>query len=407
MGLNHIHIAQELSGKKLFLTHLPTTGIVFTASADNRVTDSAAAATALATAHKTNNHTIGKDPQGHDLPTLLEQFKKRGKWVGLVTTTELTDATPAGFAAHADNRKDHPLIAHWILKNNVDLLLGGGRKYFLPLLNSFKKDNYEIITSNDELSHILPLKNKKLLGLFQEETLSYEIDRNTTAEMNEEPSLSHMTQAALQFLAPSPKGFFVMIEGGKIDHSSHELDVATMTQEVLEFDRAIQAAYNFTQKRKDTLLIVTADHETSGLVFVEATDIEYLRNLHISAQHMIRHLEKDSSGLFTQESIQKVLKEEAHFSEVTEEEIKAIQKTSDLKLHDAARVLGSFIAKRAHFVSVSLDMIAAGNTHGHSSTPVPIFAFGSGASVFTGVMDNTDIPLKIAKLTYDSHPKAP
>ncbi len=400
MGYNQIHITQELLEKKLFLTTLPVSGMVFTHSANNRVTDSAAAATALATAHKTNNQNLGKNPEGQDLPTLLEKFKKAKKRTGLVTTTSLTDATPAAFAAHAANRKEHTLIAQWILKNQVDLLLGGGRKYFLPLLAQFKKQNYELITSTEELAHILPLKNKKLLGLFHEEHLNYEIDREELSDMKDEPSLSQMTQSALQFLKNAPKGFFLMVEGGKIDHSAHEIDVATMAQEVLEFDHAIETAYAFAKKRKDTLIVVTADHETAALGFVEATDIPYLQKLQVSAQTMVQKFQKDPQGKFTEESIRTSLKDHAYFSDVTEEEIQALQKMSDESTHDATVVLGSLIAKHAHIVSASLKMIRTGNTHGHSSAPVPVFSFGPGASLFTGTMDNTAIPLKIAKLTH-------
>ena len=281
-------------------------------------------------------------------------------------------------------------------------MLGGGRKYFLPLLPQFKKQKYEILTSTDELSHILPLKNKKLLGLFQEDYLNYEIDREELPGMKEEPSLSQMTKSALHYLKDSPKGFFLMIEGGKIDHSAHELDLATLAREVLEFDQAIQAVYAFAKKRKDTLIVVTADHETSALGLVEATDISYLKSLHVSAHYMIQQFQKDTSGVFTEESIRSTLKDHAYFSDVPPEEIQMLQKMSDDSIHDAAVVLGSFIAKRAHVVSVSLKMIRTGNTHGHSSMPVPVFSFGPGASLFTGTMDNTAIPLKIASLTHVS-----
>ena len=402
MGYNQIHIAQELLGKKLFLTSLPHTGLVFTPSANNRVTDSAAAATALATGHKTNNQALGKSPEGKDLPTLLEKFKHAGKRTGLVTTTSLTDATPAAFAAHVAHRKEHALIAQWMLKNQPDLLLGGGRKHFLPLLTQFKKQKYEVITSADELSHILPLKNKKLLGLFHQEHLNYEIDREEIPEMKEEPSLSQMTKSALHYLKDAPQGFFLMVEGGKIDHAAHELDLAAMAYEGLKFDQAIQTAYTFAKKRKDTLIVITADHETSALGLVEATDIPYLQKFRVSAHAMVQKFQKDASGIFTEESIQKVLKEEAYFSDVTAEEIQMLQKESSHSIHDATVVLGSLISKRAEVVSLSLKMIHTGNTHGHSSSPIPVFGFGPGASLFTGTMDNTAIPRKIAKLTHVS-----
>ena len=281
-------------------------------------------------------------------------------------------------------------------------MLGGGRKYFLPLLPQFKKEHYELITSTQELSHILPLKNKKLLGLFHEEELNYEIDREEIPEMTEEPSLSQMTEISLQFLKNAPKGFFLMVEGGKIDHAGHEIDLATLAHEVLEFDHAIEKAVAFAKKRKDTLIIVTADHETAALGLVEATDIPYLKELQVSAQYMVRKFEKNSEGKFTEESIRTTLKDHAHWPEVTEEEMQILQKVSGRSIHDAAVVLGSLISKRAQVVSVSLKMIQAGNTHGHSSAPVPVFSFGPGASLFTGAMDNTAIPLKIAKLTHVS-----
>ncbi|OGP02596.1 MAG: hypothetical protein A2Z91_01130 [Deltaproteobacteria bacterium GWA2_38_16] len=391
MGYNHLHLTQELSQKKLFMFTLPHQGIVFTASADNPVTDSAAAATALATGYKTTNHTLGKDAQGKDQKTILEILKGRGLKTGLVTTTDITDATPAGFAAHVHNRKEKLKIAEWYLKNHVDLLLGGGKKHFLDLTPQFKKDQYLLVYTPAELSALHRLQGKKLLGLFHPSDLNYEMDREEIPEMKNEPPLSTMAQKALELLAPSPKGFFLMIEGGRIDHAAHALDMATLSKEILEFDKAIQAVYQFSKKRKDTLLIITADHETAGLSMPETTDYAYLNSQTISFNQMVRGFKK--------ESITQVL---SHYAKLTptQEEINMIEQSKDLEVHERARVLGSLVSKKAGLTTLSLDMFKVGNTHGHTSSPVPIFSFGPQAEVFQGGQDNTDIPKKILRIIH-------
>ncbi|WP_280516859.1 alkaline phosphatase [Lederbergia sp. NSJ-179] len=184
-------------------------GMHRTYSANSAVTDSAAGGTAMATGQKTNNGMIAMSPTGDRLPTILQTAKANGKKAGLVTTTTITYATPAAFASHVKDRKMEAEIAPQLLENQVDVLLGGGKKYFpKALLKQAKADGYHLVTNQAAL--LKSNSANKLLGLFAEGAMKPELDRHTTKE----PSLAEMSEAAIQLLKKEKNGFFLMIEGG-------------------------------------------------------------------------------------------------------------------------------------------------------------------------------------------------
>ena len=250
----------------LNIDRLPVTGLVKTHSANQLITDSAAGATALSTGVKTNNGVIGLSPQGDTLQTVLERLKREGKATGLVVTSTITHATPAGFAAHVSSRKNEPKIAEQLLRNRVNVLLGGGRMFFLPesakgskrpdnrdLLAEAVRGGYQVVETRDQLA---AARGPFLLGLFAAGGL-------TTKPP--EPSLAEMTAKALDILSQNPRGFFLMVEGSQIDWACHANDANYEVRQMLLFDQAVGKALDFARRDGHTLVVITADHETGGM----------------------------------------------------------------------------------------------------------------------------------------------
>lgn len=279
----------DYASVELFMDGMEQTGYVSTFSANSFVTDSAPAATAMATGHKTNNGVIGQDAtavpkkmDGKNLTTILELAEKAGLSTGLITTTRITHATPAGFYAHVDNRDNESEIADQLSKSNVEVILGGGLQYFVGkndsvptgkeskrnddrnLLADFASQGYAFVYNGTAFQKVDAKKTEKLLGLFESSHLQYELERQSAKEMD--PSLAEMTEKAIGILSKNPKGFFLMVEGGRIDHAGHERNLSKIVPDTLAFDEAVKTALDFATQKNDTLVIVTADHECGGLV---------------------------------------------------------------------------------------------------------------------------------------------
>jgi alkaline phosphatase len=252
---------------KLNIEKMPVLGLIKTHSADGLVTDSAAAATALATGFKTNNGMIGVNPDGKTLVTILEAAGQIGKATGLVATCSYTGATPAAFAAHEMSRYEEAAIGAQMLSNNVDVILAGGRSFLLPQseLGSSRKDDRDLLAEAKAAGYLFVrtrsglevVDGTPLLGLFQ-------MGRLTTTEPSE-PSLAELTGKAIRLLNRDKDGFFLMVEGSHIDPYCHGNDTDNAIRQTLLFDQAVKAAIDFAAKDKRTLVLVTADHDTGGL----------------------------------------------------------------------------------------------------------------------------------------------
>jgi alkaline phosphatase len=257
----------------LSMDNMSARGRAKTGAADNPVTDSAAAATAMASGIKTNNGVIGMDADLNIVTTILEEAKNRGKMVGLVTTTQLSHATPAAFAAHIANRNLMTDIAEQMMDAEVDVLMGGGEDEFLPatetgcfpevgertdgrnLIDEAISAGYTFICDPTALSTIDPIATVRLLGLFADEGMARPFS----------PTLAGMTQKAIDILSKNSKGFFLMVEGGQIDWASHSNDAQDVISDTIELDKAVKLALAYAAVNKNTLVIVTADHETGGM----------------------------------------------------------------------------------------------------------------------------------------------
>jgi alkaline phosphatase len=265
MGPEHQKAASMYStgseNKLFFEASFPYKTSVTTRSANNPTTDSAAAGTAIATGYKVNNGVVSMaiPGDGRNLETLLEYYKASGKSVGFVTTSYMTDATPATFAAHETSRSNYAQIANdYLTGSKPNVLLGGGGSGIST--TTFSSSGYTVVTSLSGLNSINTENTNFLLGNFGSSSMPYEYDG-----LGSLPHLTNMTTKALNILDNDPDGLFLMVEGGLIDHAGHENNIRKNVQETIEFDRAIQAAYNWAAGRTDTLIIVTADHETGGL----------------------------------------------------------------------------------------------------------------------------------------------
>jgi len=396
MGLAVIDFSRiVLVGKdgKLSFEKFPVVALVRTHSYNSLVTDSAAAATALSCGIKTNNGYLGLSPEGKKVTHIVELAKKNGKSTGLVTTVSISHATPAGFSAHSSSRDELPIAEQYVeLKGMVDIFLGGGIEYFIPasqegskrkdernLLEEFRSLGYTVVTSKEELLTLPVVKIDKLLGVFRHMDTTYFIDRKFVGRENL-PTLAEMSKVALQILLKNKNGFFLMIEGGKIDWACHSNDIATAVAEISEFNDAVETVVEILKNVPDSLIIVTADHETGGLSLSSGEYRffpEKVGQQKISAAQIAKLL-KDK----TKEEIKTKFFEFTGINNLTDEEIEKIAKGNAL---DIGRIISSRIE-------------VGWSTKTHSGCSVPLYAIGKDAEVFSGVYDNTEVAKKIVQI---------
>ena len=400
MGPSHVLATElylgELQGvigrpQKLVFTQFPESAFVTTFSASNGVTDSAASGTALSTGYKTSNGRIGTDADGNDIYSVAYDAKNAGMAVGIATTVCINHATPSAFYAHNNSRNNYNEIAQWMLEADYDFYAGGDAKCTTEQRNDLygraEKQGYTIARGYDDYKS--KAKKAEKMMLYQKnvaEEVPYAIDRT-----KDDLTLAQITKAGIDFLSKKSKkeGFFMMVEGGKIDYASHRDDAATMIHEVLDFNAAIEEAYEFYKKHKnETLIIVTADHETGGIVLGYTgqykLDLKVLESQKVSVDNLVAMLEslKKTTWGKVSEMVKENIGVEPRGNYSNDE---AVEMTHDL----ANRIAYDAIYDLNHKALISW---ASGN---HSGTFVPLFAIGEGADRFNGVIDNTDIPLTI------------
>jgi alkaline phosphatase len=414
-GINHLEITRmynrHIHGEGFNITdrifNEGSLGFITTHSADSLASDSTAAATALANGCKAKNEVVGMCADGFKSASVLEVARGQGMKVGIITNTKVYDATPAAFTTHVVSRKYYDEICDAYLSLEPDVLMGGGRDYFLPknMKGSRRKDDKDVVqlfkdkgyTYVTDKKGLMEVKGSKVLGLFNRKSMSFEMDRNK----DQEPSVYDMTQAALKILQrKSENGFVLLVETEHVDSAAHRSDVASVIHELREFDRAVGLAYDFYLKHpRETLILVTSDHESGGLAFTRAASrVERSKGRARRFNPSVKSLEKIHSIPISVNRALKILGKRPTSEDVDrlmEEQYKGFHLAPDLKeeLITERKSLGPTFY--AYTRAAALGAMVADNTQaywlgrGHTNQPVFVGALGAGAHRFRGYQDNT------------------
>lgn len=430
LGVNQIagtemylaEIDGEIGYKQLCFSSFPISGLSYTYSSSSGITDSAAAGTALSTGKKTNNGILGILPDKQTpLKSIAYMAKEKGKRVGICTTVSIDHATPAAFYANSLSRDSYYNIGVQMTETNFDFFAGSDILQEKPKNNQIdaislydmsESAGYTIARGYDDYLVKAPNSEKIILFHTKENnsasSLKFSIDQKP-----EDLNLKKITIAAIDFLMKEPKkGFFLMVEGGKIDQACHGNDAATCIQEVIDMDEAIKVAYDFYLQHKDeTLIVVTADHETGGFGLGNGEyrlNLKVLQHQKMSEDAFTRHLQalnRNNGKPLSWEDVQKELKENFGFWDKVRLNPRQAERLRTV--YNETFGSGEVIEKQEEYYKVDnlsdlainiLNEIAqiSWGTGAHSAVFVPVFAIGAGAENFSGRMDNIEIPEKIA-----------
>lgn len=265
MGVAQVYSGFTKNQGQLNLMRFRSIGFSLTYSASDYITDSGAGGTAISTGNKTYNGAIGVDRAGVPCKTILEFAEEKGLSTGLVSTSSITHATPASFIAHEKFRDDYEAIAADFLDTDIDVFIGGGRNNFTTrkdkrdLAKELRDKGYQVIYSMDSVAGI---QQGKLAGLVAPE-------HNPSALQGRGDMLPRASATAINILSKNRKGFFLMVEGSQIDWGAHANNTDLVAAEMIDLDNAVGKAMEFAEKDRNTLVIVTADHETGGMVILD------------------------------------------------------------------------------------------------------------------------------------------
>jgi alkaline phosphatase len=386
-------------------------GLLTTSPHGAYVTDSAAAASAMSTGVRVANGSISMTPDGASPATVMEAAKAAGKRIGLVTTATVYDATPAAFALHAKSRRDSQVLVDQLLALEPDVLMGGGSEYFLPeqVAGGKRKDGKDIIAAFRAKGHHVARKpsdlaaaGPKLLALFAESDMDFEIDRDPARE----PTTAEMAAAALKALEQqSPKGFVLLVENENVDTAGHHNDAAGLMRALWAFDDAVKVALDFQRRLPETLVIVTGDHETGGFSPTYALkDLSAVSssNRFYSGDAQLRMLERITMSFNTVE--EKLGKNPS--GEVLDQVLAGAFPGFRLDPDLRELILGrktdernfSYLPHNAFGRMVARQTGYYWGTSGHTTEPVVVGAMGPGAELFRGYQDCTDFGKHLHRL---------
>ncbi|QEG34037.1 alkaline phosphatase [Bythopirellula goksoeyrii] len=477
-------LASQASGKPLSermaaiekLASQGNVGIVRTNPHGALVVDSASAATQLATGVWSGSEMIGVDYRGNAAKTVLEIARDTGRSTGLVSDTRMTHATPGAFAAHQRHRSMENEIAVDMLGNQVDVLMSGGLRHWIPQavnkrdsasymalvqmiggafdVSSKRQDNRNLLLEARgdyqlvfDRSSMAQLSEGKVLGLFANSEMLDAIGERKTLEsgVRTEPTLVEMAEKSLEILNKNSKGFFLMVEGGQIDWAGHNNDAGDMLWELIQFDDAVRAVFDWASKRDDTLVLITADHETgsfgfsySGYEIPEAQKIggnvfgeePFAPNFNFGPQHALDDLAAQQKSYFEIFTEFDSLPAEERTPERLMEIVNGAVKPLSITLADATDLLNrmpnqyyqkghpylgtptlpempdqeSFYVygenlrmnRLGHILGTQQHVVWGSGTH--TSTPVLIASFGPGSERFTGILHATDVGKRMIEM---------
>ncbi|MGL4364228.1 MAG: alkaline phosphatase [Bacteroidales bacterium] len=417
MGVGSVSLTESVLAKKqgkdgkklLSFSQFPVVGMAHTHSASNLVTCSSAAGTALATGHKTRNGRLGVNEEANvHLTSIAERFKKGGYKVGITTSVSIDHATPAAFYAHQASRKMYYEIGLNLCYSNFDFFCGSG--FLLPQgVDKAHKSLFEVAkeqgyTTAFSLSEARASQGQKML-VFQSPSkpinaFPYALDKDSS-----DYTLSQVTQLAIDKLF-NKKGFFLMVEGGQIDWASHNNDAGAMVGEMVELSDAVEVALSFLKRfPRETLIVLTADHETGGLSLGSSenkpTDIGGLLMQNASIHNLELILRRPVSFNTLRAEVQKTYGVLLDFSE--ESQLRSWF-SSHTKIMPSSDSSHCSIEKASELYKniarmMSRKQAAIYSSFEHTGAVVPVYAIGAGSQLFNGVMDNTDIPKRIIQAT--------
>lgn len=437
MGVNQVNGTQTflaaLQGRigiqPLCFTSFPHAALITTCSGTNGVTDSAAAGTALATGHKTRNSCLGVLADGTTpVQSIAAGARQAGATVGVGTSVSVDHATPAAFYAHQPNRRNYYPIGQDLVKAGFDFYAGSdfitpdGGQGAPSLYEQCAQGGYTILRGYPDFCRAMGTKQgrrQRMILLQPEEasqrdrnSLPYAIDRDPERDL----SLQQITRAGIEYLSAQAgkQGFFLMIEGGKIDFACHSNDAATVFRETMDMDEAIREALAFYRKHpEETLIVVTADHETGGIVLGRGpyelhTDLLQFQRMSVEAYSAhIRKLCEEQGETLTWPTVEADLRANWGFGQgvqLSEKQWKRLRGDFEAMQSGAAKDAQSLYASVNRLADSARDIMAqcaliGWQSGGHSNGYVPVFAIGRGAEHFHGQMDNTQIPRVISRVT--------
>lgn len=400
----------RLNGEEgLAINAFPNNAITYTRSNDSFITDSAASGTAIACGTKTDNGKIGIDTKGNKLESIAYAAKKSGKKVGIITSVTINHATPAAFYAHNASRGNYYEIALDMLRSNFDFFGGGGvqdandkksKLYKGDVYELAKVAGYKVVLNDSEEFEEIDEDSGKTMAFASKGALPYAIDDNGGLRIKD------FLEKAIELMEDHPKGFFIMVEGGKIDWMCHANDAATVLKEVVDLDKCVRKACEFAEKHpEDTLIVVTGDHETGGLT------LGFAGTGYKSYINLLSH-QKNS-----REQIEKTIKDmKTKKPELSFDDFKPyITQTLGLKFEgdksdrlvltrDEENALRKAFEKASSRKGFKADGFAIALTHcldnkaalgwtstAHTALPVSTTATGAQSEAFNGTIDNTDI----------------
>jgi len=393
-------------GKELNLDSLAS-GMVRTYSSDAPIADSAPAGTAMATGFKSHTGFVGVLPDVNSMPgleplnpadkrkpvaTILEAAQLDGKATGIIATSEIMHATPADFTAHDTSRKNYDSISEQQVYQELDVVIGAGSKFFAKenrkdkenLIDEIKK-NYQYVTTPTEFSNVA---SGKLWAMFSPSALAYDFDRDPSKE----PSIAEMTKKAIELLSQDEDGFFLMVEGSKIDWAAHANDPIGIISDVLAFDEAVGVALDFAKADGNTLVVSATDHGNSGITIgSNSTDSSYDKTPLSAFINPLKRASLTGEGIATKFNIDRsnvaeVMSQYYGINDLTAEEIEDIKSTEDA---DMNYTVGPMIGKRANI---------GFTTTGHTGEDVTLFVYAPvNISQLTGTVENSDVAIYMGK----------